>query len=493
MPRKRARSHQLDDAPPVLTGWGRAHQARSTVISPGDVPDLELKVREHPGPVLARGCGSSYGDAATCSGGTVLEMTSRRELLHLDVENGIAVAEAGLTLGSLLTLTAPHGWRPPVLPGTPDVTLGGAVAANIHGKNHPDAGSFGRHVDWLVVLSGDLEPRLISPATHPDQFWATVGGLGLTGPILMVALRLAPLGTGPATTRRMRAGSLRGVMRLLDTAHEHGVEPATGSGVADVHAVAWLDGGSGGRGLVDVITLPPPSASSTTLAAPTADESAPECRQTTKVKALTPPGISRSATNRSLPSLPGIGLMTRGTIVAATAARWALPSRRLRRSRVEAALFPLRHASLWPALFGVSGLVQYQFVVPTEAGDAVAESLALLSRRRLPPALATLKRLGAGDPSPLGFARPGWTLAVDLPARWAGLPRALDALDHLVCAAGGRVYLAKDLRLDPRWLEQMYPDLDGWRRTRDEMDPDHRFGSDLSRRLNLTPSPGGSR
>ncbi len=455
----------------------------------------------HDDPVIARGCGSSYGDAATCAGGAVLDMTTRRELLHLDVDAGIAVAEAGLTLGALLALTAPHGWRPPVLPGTPSVTLGGAVAADIHGKNHPDAGSLGRHVEWLAVLSGDLRPRMISAEHQPDQFWATVGGLGLTGPILIVALRLTRLGYGPATTRRLRATSLTGVMNLLTTAFE----PDDAGRRGDVHAVAWLDGSASGRGLVDITTLPLPAspgpASGPASSRPAAGPNRPgDQRQTSgavgrRVKALTRQRTARSPANRSLPSLPGPGLVTRATIRAASAARWSIPARRLRHSRIDAALFPLRHAEAWPALFGSAGLIQYQLAVPTEAADAVAECLQLLAKRRLPPALATLKKLGAGDPAPLGFALPGWTLAVDLPARWVGLTRTLDDLDRLVCGAGGRVYLAKDLRLDATRLEQMYPGIDDWRRTRDGMDPDQRFGSDLSRRLRLTAAtltPGGS-
>ncbi len=207
---------------PTPTGWGRADHASSEVICVRDPKEYaSVLSNARASTVVPRGCGSSYGDAATCSGGAVLDMTTRRELLHLDIDAGIAVAEAGLTIGSLLRLTTPHGWRPPVLPGTPNVTLGGAVAADIHGKNHPAAGSLGQHLEWIVVLSGDLQPRVISPEHHPDQFWATVGGLGLTGPILTVALRLAPLGTGTATTRRLRAHSLSGVMHLLATAFQH--------------------------------------------------------------------------------------------------------------------------------------------------------------------------------------------------------------------------------------------------------------------------------
>ncbi len=447
--------------------------------------------------MVPRGCGSSYGDAATCSGGLVIDMTARRELLHLDVHAGIAVAEAGLTIGSLLSLTAPHGWRPPVLPGTPHVTLGGAVAADIHGKNHPAAGSLGRHVEWLVVVSGDLRPRLLSPDQHPDEFWATVGGLGLTGPILIVALRLAPLGTGAAVTRRVRAGTVAGVMALLSAATGEGAHEVTETGSGprpDVHAVAWLDGH--GRGLVDVTTLPRPPRPAPSTAGDgdgRAADDPVDWPPTRRLRSPTTPAPSAFGATSHRASLPGTGVITRATVRAAGRLRWAVPGRAIRSGTPSAAVFPLRHAGLWPALFGEQGLLQYQFVVPTDAASVVTDSLALLARRRLPPALATLKRLGACDPAPLGFAMPGWTLAVDLPARWSGLGAALDDLDRLVLEAGGRVYLAKDLRLGPDHVQRMYPGLDAWRRTREAMDPDHLFGSDLSRRLHLTTTEGDPR
>lgn len=450
----------------ALTGWGRAHQSTGRLVSAPGGEDLQsLLSKATDGPLITRGCGSSYGDAATCDGGTVLEMTSRRALLHFDPVAGLAVAEAGLTLGALLAQTQSHGWRPPVLPGTPHVTLGGAVAADIHGKNHTHAGSIGAHVDWLILVGGDLRLRYLAPDTHPEEFWATVGGLGLTGVIAMVALRLTPLGDGQAVTTRERGSSLRQVMDLLDE--------SCGDDTAEAHAVAWLDASHASvRGLVDTTALPP-------VADPT--------RHSRTDEASSSSGAGSSLPGRQRRSLPGPGVVDLPTIRLASLTRWLLPSRQVRRHEVSDALMPLRHAEAWPRAFGAAGLVQYQFVVPTPAADAVADILGLLRRRRLTPALAVLKRLGSSDPAPLGFALAGWTLALDLPARWHGLQAALLDIDRQVIDAGGRVYLAKDVRLEASSLPAMYPGLSSWRRTRDAMDPDNRFGSDLSRRLHLTP------
>ena len=147
---------------------------------------------------------------------------------------------------------------------------------------------------------------------------------------------------------------------------------------------------------------------------------------------------------------------------------------------------PMNRAEHWPRLFGSRGLTQYQFAVPTGSADAVADCLALLRRHGQIPALAVLKRLGREDPAPLGFAVDGWTLALDLPTRWPGLEDALRDLDRVVVEAGGRVYLAKDRRLPAETFRAMYPQHGGWMRIREAMDPEHRFASDLSRRLRLT-------
>lgn len=473
IPLNRRRAGQADA---VSTGWGRSHRspARKVELSPTTDP-LRMLSTVASGRITTRGCGSSYGDAATVDGGTVLLMTARDRVLLLDTDQGVLTAQSGITLGEILAVTSPHGWSPPVLAGTPHVTLGGAVAADIHGKNHPAAGSIGCHIDSLLVLGGDLKAHRLDAATRPQEFWATVGGLGLTGPILEVALRLQRIGGGPARTTRRKARSLRQIMQQLDESQAH-PSPL-------VHSVAWVDATSSAlRGLVDTTTVPDAGDAALERAAGAwplaAAAESPEGARRRRDAALRA---------RSAASLPGPGLVGRTPIRAAAVGRWYAPRAHHRDAALRSALMPLTHAEHWPRLFGSRGLTQYQFVVPAAHPEAVAAAMRLLVRRRLPPALAVLKRLGPGDPAPLGFAQDGWTLAVDLPSRWDGLEEALRELDRLVIAAGGRVYLAKDRRLAPESFHTMYPSHRTWRQTRDAMDPDGLFGSDLSRRLDLTP------
>ena len=455
----------------LLTGWGRTHRSWARAVRPTDVADaLRVMASDPASPFVPRGAGSSYGDAATCDRGSVLDLTACDRLVELDPSTGVVTAEAGMTIGQLMRVLVGSGWTVPVLPGTPHVTLGGAVAADVHGKNHVGAGSFGAHVRWLVLMDPQGSPQRLSPPLDA-RFWATVGGMGLTGPILVVALQLRPIGTAPASVRRVRAASLEGVMQHLeDLVPEQRVD-------AGVHAVAWLDATRGheGRGLVQVTRTPGPDRHR-----PLADGAV----GTRPVPPRTSRARSGSPTSRAL---PGNGLISERLITAANAARWHWPQRRAEQQReIVDALIPLRRAEVWPAMFGRGGLLQYQFVVPLGQGHVIQTALTTLATRRLTPALVVLKRLGPSSAAPLGFALEGWTVALDLPAGWAGLGVALDELDELVGHAGGRVYLAKDSRLRPDLVGQMYPQLETWRQVRDHMDPHHRFCSDLDRRLRLT-------
>ncbi len=448
-----------------LRGWGRTHLAHCRVVRPDGVVSLSNRLAATEGPLVPRGSGCSYGDAATRSRGTVVDVRSLRRIVALDDERGVVVVEAGLTLGELLAAVTPRGWVPPVLPGTPHVSVGGAVAADVHGKNHVGVGSIGVHLRWLVVADASGEPHRLDPVRDADAFWATVGGMGLTGVITTVALQLLPVGRGPAVVRRRRAGDL---LEVLDTvaalAERQRSDPL-------LHTVAWLDasapGRARGRGLVQTTRLP---------------ERGPGPLPTGPVHTPAAPRPRRPG-----PSLPGPGVVSRASIAAVNRARWLAPlPSGPRTATIAAALLPLRHAEHWPALFGRHGLVQYQFAVPSRSVDAVGGALDLLAEHHVPPALSVLKRLGPADAAPLSFALDGWTLALDLPARWTGLEEALTELDELVVAAGGRVYLAKDSRLRAPTLARMYPRLPEWQEARDALDPWHAFGSDLSRRIHLT-------
>lgn len=415
--------------------------------------------------ITVRGAGKSYGDAALPGRGIVLDTTACDQIVSFDEGNGVLIVESGALLKDVIDQTLPLGWKLPVMPGTERITVGGAIASDVHGKNHPGAGSFGQHVVWLAVLRSDGNIVQLSAGQDADGFWATIGGMGLTGVILRAAIQLQRVETGWMIRNRLRTHSLDETLQAMEELSVR-QEPDP-----DRYAVAWLDahaqGGRLGRGIVDEFYT------ASLLDLPGAVAPFPE---------------ARIASTRPRHSLPGPGVMSRATITAASAARWHLSrSSNSQLVALRTALCPLDRAESWPAAFGRGGLVQYQFAVPPDQLGAVRGVLAFLGTRGMTPALTTLKNFGFGTAGPLSFPIPGWTLAVDLPARWLRRPDALRPIDKLVASAGGRVYLAKDAVTDPDLIPVMYPRLETWRRIQRRLDPVGRWTSALAERLGLLP------
>lgn len=432
-----------------LTGWGRTQPAWSTVRAPLPGREREAVLASAPRGVLGRGSGRSYGDAAQNSGGDVLRQVSH---VHVDAATGTVTASGGATLHEILTASLPLGLCLPVVPGTRHVTVGGAVAADVHGKNHRSCGSLGPHLRQIVLLDGAGRTRVLEPG---PELWATVGGMGLTGVVLSATIALTRVGTSLLEVRDVRTSDLAGTLAALER------------GSADSpYAVAWVDvlarRAGFGRGIV------------TTARHLAADE----------LPAGTEPLTHRAGTRLAAPPVP-VPLVTPRTVRAFTTARWALPtSAKPRMARLGGFLHPLDGLGGWNRLYGPAGFVQHQHVVPLGAERVLEQVCRLLAP--LTPFLGVLKRFGEADPAPLSFPRPGWSLAVDLPAGTPGLAAALDRADELVAEAGGAVYLAKDARLRRDLVPVMYPRLAEWRTVRDRLDPDHRFRSDLDRRLDLS-------
>ncbi len=416
--------------------------------------------------VLARGLGRSYGDAAQNAGGVVLDLDALRladgQRLRIDA-SGTLTATAAVTIDEVLRTGVPLGWFPPVTPGTRAVTLGGALAADVHGKNHHVDGTISAFVDEIELVTPTDGVRRLRPGPRPgspdaastedEDFWATVGGMGLTGVITEVTLRLKEVPSPWMLVDTVRAPSLEVLLDTVQQAeHTHD------------YVVAWVDclagGPSAGRGVLTAGTHAPAS--------------------------LAPPRAPSLPANERVvvpDFVPGV-MLNRLTSRAFNEVwfRRARPAREVP-TRIGTFFHPLDGIGSWNRLYGRDGLVQYQVVVP--GPGSVEELLAEIRRSAVPVFLAVLKTFGSANPAPLSFPRPGWTLAVDIPARTPGLGGALDRLDAITLTAGGRTYLAKDARVRPEALAAMYPALPRWRATRDRLDPEHVLRSDLARRLLL--------
>ena len=429
----------------LIGGWGRATRSRATVVVPASDEDWAgLFAAAGPRGLIARGGGRSYGDAAQNAGGLVVSVPAAT-VGPVDPAAATVEVSAGVTVGELVRRLAPGGWTLPVVPGTAAVTVGGAIAADVHGKNHGRRGTFGGQVAEMEVLTPAYGATTMSPAINADEFWATVGGLGLTGVIRRATLRLVPLDSWWVTTVDEEQPSLPRVLDRLRSA-----------AASSEHAMAWV--GPGGRGVVTRAV-------------------------TARLGALTP---VRAARPHRTPALPGRGIAWPPLIAAAGAGRRLAVLTRPRRLRPLSGLhFPLDALPGWPRLHGRRGLIQHQFTVPFGAERVLDEALRSTRDAGHPPSLAVLKVFGAANPAPLSFPAPGWSLAMDFAADPA-LAAVLDRLDEQVAGAGGRVYLVKDSRVRPDLLAAMYPALPRWQAARAMADPDRVLISDLARRLRLT-------
>lgn len=445
----------------LLTGWGRTAPSAADVEHPTTTDELAAGLDRPPARgVAARGLGRSYGDPAQNAGGRVLDTTGVRGLIDLDLHRGLVTATAGTSLHDLMNWLVPLGWFVPVTPGTRYVTVGGAIANDIHGKNHHSAGSWGNHVTAMTLATPAGGKVTVTPESDPDLFWATVGGVGLTGIVLDATIELHRIETSRLVVDTDRTRDLDEVMALM----------TEGDDRYD-YSVAWIDlmarGAKIGRSILDrgrfarVDELP--------------------------AKQQLDPLAYRADALLPMPFVAPPKLLNPFTVRAFNEA-WYRKAPKRRRDHVATIpgfFHPLDAIHDWNRGYGPAGFLQWQCVVPLDAEEAMRHIVEAFSASAATSLVNVLKRFGPANAGMLSFPQPGWTLSVDLSADVNGLGRLLDRLDEQVLEAGGRLYLAKDSRMRRSTLEGSYPRLDEWRAVRQRVDPDGVLQHDLGRRLGL--------
>ena len=436
-----------------ISGWGN-YPAQACEL---ERPERYSGLRPGAGSLIARGQGRSYGDAALNDNRHVLLTERVNRLLDFDVEQGVLHAEAGATLAGILDVIVPRGWFLPVTPGTKFVSLGGCVAADVHGKNHHRDCSFGDHVLGLEMILADGNRTWCSPDENAELFRATVGGMGLTGIIGEVRLRLVPLVSTWMNVRHHAAANLEQLFGVLQD-----------SALDDRYAVAWLDSMATGSELGRGVAMMAHHAQAEEIPA---GLSAAEPGRSWSV----PFDLPQWVLNR-----PGVSAFNDWYYRRQTEKREPFAC------NYESYFYPLDSIGHWNRMYGKRGFLQYQCVIPeASAHEGVAHLLEMLARSSTLSFLAVLKRLGAEGSGLLSFPLAGYTLALDLPIRDRELFALLDGLDDIVIRHGGRVYLAKDARLSAQSFRTMYPRYEEWLKVKHAVDPDGRFSSSLSRRLRI--------
>ena len=440
----------------TLAGWGRYPRSQATLYRPERYSRFSLPPHDK---IIARGLGRSYGDAALNAQGAVVLSERLDRLLAFDETSGLLTADAGVSLASILEVFVPRGWFLPVTPGTKFCSLGGAIAADVHGKNHHRDGTLSAHVESLSLRLADDSELQCSPTEHAELFWATVGGMGLTGIISRVQLRLMPLPSAYMQVQHHGAANLEAILAML-------ADPAYDAR----YSVAWIDCLASGAQLGRSVLMRGEHMEAAALpAAYAADPYRVSHRQLARLPIDLPSWLLNPFTIRSFNQLYYSLQAKKGSFI----------------SHYNSFFYPLDVLGDWNRMYGQRGFSQYQCVFPSEsAGVGLQQVLEALSRSRRASFLAVLKRFGAQGEGLLSFPREGYTLALDIPIA-AGLGDLLAELDAMVIAHGGRVYLAKDAFLQPQSLPLMYPRLEAWRAIKQRYDPEQRFSSDLGRRLGL--------
>lgn len=431
----------------TVCGWGRLGVAGREVCS-----DDLLRLSERA--ILFRGLGRSYGDSSLPppSAPEVACTVLGDRLIDFDETTGQLRAEAGVSLASLVDLFLPRGWFVPVTPGTRFVTLGGMVAADVHGKNHHVDGCIGAYVDALRLRTADGRIVDCSPREEAEFFHATVGGMGLTGHILQVTLRLARVPSPWIERESVRASGIDALLEALES-----------SSAGWPFTVAWADllarGARLGRGIV--------------------------YRGRWTEPARAPQGTPVAPSAIDVPCEAPDWLLNRTSIGLFNAARYRLHGGGVRRA-VESPysfFYPLDRIANWNRLYGGRGLTQYQCVIPDSRGvEGVHQVLGFIARRRAPVFLCVIKNCGDEGRGLLSFPFRGMSVALDLPVG-DGIQELIDALNGLVIDLGGRVYLAKDAFTRPEHFRAMEPRLDRWMAVRRRWDPERRLRSAQSVRL----------
>ncbi|MDV8021447.1 FAD-binding oxidoreductase [Rhodococcus sp. IEGM 1330] len=455
----------------TLTGWGRTAPSTGEVLSTSD-PELianavkQVAEQNDSKPaylrrgVIARGLGRSYGDNAQNSGGLVIDMNALNGIHSIDASTRIVDVDGGVNLDQLMRAALPFGLWVPVLPGTRQVTIGGAIGTDIHGKNHHSAGSFGNHVRSMELLTADGQIRHLTPSgKNAKLFWATVGGNGLTGIILRATIEMTPTETAYFIADGDVTSTLDETIALHSDGSENNYD----------YSSAWFDA-----------VAPPPKLGRAAVSRGSLArlDQLPEKLQKDPLRFNAKPLVT-------FPDIFPNGLANKYTF-SAVGEVWYRKSGNYRDKvqNLTAFYHPLDMFSEWNRAYGSKGFLQYQFVVPPEAVDEFKKIIVDIQKSGHYSFLNVFKLFGPGNKAPLSFPIPGWNICVDFPIK-PGLNEFVRELDKRVLEFGGRLYTAKDSRTDAETFHSMYPRIDEWIKVRRSVDPTGVFASDMARRLEL--------
>jgi decaprenylphospho-beta-D-ribofuranose 2-oxidase len=433
-----------------ISNWNNYPVVEAKEISFDYAKDLTSKLAQSS---IPHGNGRCYGDASLSD--DVINTLRYDKILALDELHGTITCQSGILLSDLLQVIVPRGWFLPVTPGTKFITVGGAVASDVHGKNHHVDGAFSNQIVTMSVLTGTGETIVCSKTNHSDLFWATCGGMGLTGIVLEVTFRLKRIQSSHIRQKQIKAVNLDEVMALFD------------QNTDSTYSVAWIDCLKTGDHFGRSILMLGEHAGT--------DETPTEHKLLAKEKSLLTVPFH-------FPSF----VLNGYSVKLFNALFYAKNYRRELNSVVhyDGFFYPLDSILEWNKIYGKKGFVQYQFVLPIEnSKKGLVDILKRINKMGMGSFLAVLKLFGDQD-NLISFPMKGYTLALDFPIK-KGLFEFLDELDQVVADYGGRIYLSKDARMKKEIFWKTYPHATEFQQILKKYDPDYKFNSLLSKRLML--------
>ncbi|MTI38750.1 FAD-binding oxidoreductase [Fulvivirga lutimaris] len=439
-----------------ISGWGN-YPLVDSEINRFDTERELVKLLASESKTIARGNARSYGDSALAH--NVISSLSHNRMLYFDTEKGILKCESGVLFNDILDVIVPKGWFLPVTPGTKFITVGGAIASDVHGKNHHGEGSFSNYLDEFEIACADGSIKICSPSNEQELYQATCGGMGLTGVILNATFRLKKIESAYISQKQIKAKNLDEIVELFDE-----YKSAT-------YSMAWIDCLKGGNAFGRSILICGEHASFEELS-------------TNQKKA---PLNLKPKKKLNVPfNFPAIALNP-FSIKAFNALYYAKNYKKVMEGVIpyEPFFYPLDAINNWNRMYGKNGFVQYQFVLPKEGGkEGLVKILKKIRSKGMGSFLAVLKAFGEQNDL-IAFPMEGLTLALDFPVR-KGLFEFLNELDVIVLEYGGRIYLTKDARMDGQTLAQSYPNFSKWKAIVEKYNPNFKFASTQSDRLNIT-------
>ncbi len=445
-----------------ISGWGKTKPVGVEIISPKTVKEIkDIIITSQPKSIITRGRGRSYGDAAQINKGKVIKLNYFKEIIP-NYEQQEITAQAGASIEEILKIIIPKGFFLPVTPGTKKITLGGAIAADVHGKNHYQDGSFGNYIKRIRLINGigkiiTLTPNEENSLSTAELFWATIGGMGLTGIILDATFAIIPIESSLVKVETRRYQNLENLIQDMITAANH-----------YKYTVAWIDSMHDDfRGIL-----------SSGNHATKEDLKKYNCKNILSFK---------PKTLISIPDIIPINCIKK-IIIKIFNEIWYRKSpkkRKIELMSIDKFFYPLDKIDKWNNIYGKNGFIQYQIVVPEKNISIIIKVLKKLKKINALSFLPVLKRFSKANKSYLSFPFSGWTLSVDLPANNKKIEMLLDSIDNEIAEIGGKHYLAKDSREKAFIFKKTYTLLSKWRRKQSILDPKQIFMSDLASRLEL--------